>query len=52
MSIGRMLGALTLLTDVTLDMGEWKCLSDRSMKLMSESIFNLKSLNHLDLNFQ
>jgi hypothetical protein len=50
MSIGRMLGGITSLTQLTLDISEWKCLSDRSMKVMSESISNLKSLTHLNLN--
>jgi hypothetical protein len=31
-------------------MSEWKCLSNRSMKVMGECISNLKSLTHLDLN--
>jgi hypothetical protein len=43
-NIGRMLGGLTSLTQLTLDMSKWKCLSDGSMKVMSESISNLKSL--------
>jgi hypothetical protein len=50
MSIGRMLGGLTSLTQLTLDMAYWECLSDRSMRVMSESISNLKSLTHLNLD--
>jgi hypothetical protein len=49
-SIGRMLGGLTSLTQLTLDMSKWKHLSDRSMKLMGESISNLRSLTHLNLD--
>jgi hypothetical protein len=44
MSIGRMLSGLTSLTQLTVDMSAWKCLSDRSMEVISESISNLKSL--------
>jgi hypothetical protein len=50
MSIGRMLGGLTSLTQLTIDMGCWKILSDRSIEVMSESIFSLKSLTHLNLS--
>jgi hypothetical protein len=49
MSVGRMLGGLTSLTELTLDMSSWKGLSDKSMEAMSESISNLKLLTHLDL---
>jgi hypothetical protein len=50
MSIGRMMGGLTSLTHLNIDINEWKILSDRSMKVMSESISKLKSLTHLNLN--
>jgi hypothetical protein len=50
MSLGRMLGGLTSLTQLTLGMSNWKCLSDRSIKVVSESIINLKSLTHLNLD--
>jgi hypothetical protein len=50
MSIGRMVGGLISLTQLTIDIGYWRCLSDRSMKVVSESISKLKSLTHLNLN--
>jgi hypothetical protein len=50
MSIGRMVGDLTLLTHLNIDINDWKCLSDRSMKVISDSISNLNSLTHLYLD--
>jgi hypothetical protein len=50
MSIGRMLGGLTPLTQLYIVIGGWENLSDRSMEVMGESISNLKSLTHLNLN--
>jgi hypothetical protein len=50
MSIGRMLGGLTSLNQLTINMTRWKCLSDRSMEVMSESISNLKSLISVAFN--
>jgi hypothetical protein len=48
-SIGRMVGGLTSLTQLTLDMNSWNCLSDRSIEVMSVSLSILKFLTCLDL---
>jgi hypothetical protein len=49
-SIGRMLGGLTSLTQLTLDMTDWECLSDRSVVPIFTSLTLLPNLSSVSLD--
>jgi hypothetical protein len=45
-----MIGTLIWLTNLTLNLAGWDSLSDSSVRLMAESMSNLKSLSHFDID--
>jgi hypothetical protein len=52
MSIGRMMGGLTSLTQLTLDISWWKSVSDNSVTCIIKSLSSLSTLSSAKLNLQ